>query len=864
MGKKKRSVSNKERTATDTVTTATAVIKASEWSVSDVSKWLGMGGYGRYAEKFAKNNVDGEILLSLTEHDLREEPLALGVIGDIKRLSWTIQQLRAQDTGYTRHLPSEPRLLDAAVDGFASSSLPSQQRRRSLETDSSSPPLAKTRPRSRSIHPLLDEEGHQVEVGEEEGFAEVLKRWQREYGKLSKEGGVWWPFSSPTKTRASFLPVWHVDERFASALSRLVMSFLFLLFSAMATALTMTFVHERVPDPTSYPPLPDIILDNVPHMPVAFTLAEYTIFSLALIFFVTVLLHRFRMVILRRFCCITAMVFLLRCCTMFVTSLSVPGTHVKCDHHLSGIPEDQLTNGIEDKLRAAWAIFSGLGLSVNGVRTCGDYMFSGHTVMLTIFNCFILEYTDSKWKGLHIFSWVMNLFGMFFILAGHEHYSIDVLMAYYISTHLFLHYHNLANSMVFLSEEERSNKGFYMPLFNYLEEDTQGVVPNEYELLLMGRLWAKNCPITIAINPLQEGIGSQSLPASRINQQQFDDGKKEESTLPSGNSTKGVLREAASEEGAVKKTAYLFILEESDKKMEQLRAVQNYIDNFSFHGAPFTSPELVVGGTFFYLIFIFGLRQFIKEPMRLKAVTAVHNLFLCLLSLLMAVGVVAALIPIVRNYGWSQIYCDEGHAYADRNSPSLARGSLAFWCYVFYVSKYYEMIDTLLLVLKKKNLEFVHVYHHFIVPYLFYFFCYTDTTGQWILVLNNSIVHVFMYYYYMVQTFGYQPWWKRYLTQLQIVQFFIDMSATWPHIIAIPILGVWDCRGHIWSVYFGQAVGLSFIFLFTSFYIRTYTGRRSATAAAEDFAAKTRAAGNGSGAAAAAAGGRRKVARKEE
>ncbi|KAL6046270.1 Sphingomyelin synthase-related protein 1 [Balamuthia mandrillaris] len=361
MGKKKRSVSNKERTATDTVTTATAVIKASEWSVSDVSKWLGMGGYGRYAEKFAKNNVDGEILLSLTEHDLREEPLALGVIGDIKRLSWTIQQLRAQDTGYTRHLPSEPRLLDAAVDGFASSSLPSQQRRRSLETDSSSPPLAKTRPRSRSIHPLLDEEGHQVEVGEEEGFAEVLKRWQREYGKLSKEGGVWWPFSSPTKTRASFLPVWHVDERFASALSRLVMSFLFLLFSAMATALTMTFVHERVPDPTSYPPLPDIILDNVPHMPVAFTLAEYTIFSLALIFFVTVLLHRFRMVILRRFCCITAMVFLLRCCTMFVTSLSVPGTHVKCDHHLSGIPEDQLTNGIEDKLRAAWAIFSGLG-----------------------------------------------------------------------------------------------------------------------------------------------------------------------------------------------------------------------------------------------------------------------------------------------------------------------------------------------------------------------------------------------------------------------------------------------------------------------------------------------------------------------
>lgn len=259
-----------------------------------------------------------------------------------------------------------------------------------------------------------------------------------------------------------------------------------------------------------------------------------------------------------------------------------------------------------------------------------------------------------------------------------------------------------------------------------------------------------------------------------------------------------------------------------DQALVLLQRVQNYIDNFRFEEAPLSSFYAPVIGSVIYLLVIFSLKAIIKKPIgELKAVVVLHNLFLCILSALMLVSIVINLIPFVRKFGAFHVYCDNpGPPHPELN---MNHGGLAFWCYIFYVSKYYEMVDTLLLVLKARPLTLVHVYHHFIVPYLFWIFLQTETTGHWILAFNNSLVHVLMYWYYMVTVLGYDVWWKKYLTIMQIIQFFVDMFVTWPHLLMMRALGIWDCRGSMQSVYFGQLVGISFIFLFTSFYRRTYT-----------------------------------------
>lgn len=77
---------------------------------------------------------------------------------------------------------------------------------------------------------------------------------------------------------------------------------------------------------------------------------------------------------------------------------------------------------------------------------------------------------------------------------------------------------------------------------------------------------------------------------------------------------------------------------------------------------------------------------------------------------------------------------------------------------------------------KQNQVSFLHVYHHTITA--LFSWCYLKwLPGEQGLIIGflNSLVHVFMYTYYMIAAMGpkYRKylWWKKYITKIQLVNF---------------------------------------------------------------------------------------------
>lgn len=48
----------------------------------------------------------------------------------------------------------------------------------------------------------------------------------------------------------------------------------------------------------------------------------------------------------------------------------------------------------------------------------------------------------------HLMCWLLSAVGVVCILVAHEHYSVDVVVAYFITSRLFWWYHTMANLQV--------------------------------------------------------------------------------------------------------------------------------------------------------------------------------------------------------------------------------------------------------------------------------------------------------------------------------------------------------------------------------------------------------------------------------
>lgn len=185
---------------------------------------------------------------------------------------------------------------------------------------------------------------------------------------------------------------------------------------------------------------------------------------------------------------------------------------------------------------------------------------------------------------------------------------------------------------------------------------------------------------------------------------------------------------------------------------------------------PFSEVQWGIYGAIIYLLIIFGLQKIVSlypkffSKLPLKPFMLFHNLFLSAFSTICLVNTLIALSNKVSIQGWKSIFC-----YEEENP---IRGPLHFWCYWYYLSKYYELIDTVFMVLKGRKLILLHLFHHAIMPISSWALLHGEQSGySWIVNVENSFVHIFMYFYYAISLYNRKIWWKKYLTIAQITQF---------------------------------------------------------------------------------------------
>ena len=103
---------------------------------------------------------------------------------------------------------------------------------------------------------------------------------------------------------------------------------------------------------------------------------------------------------------------------------------------------------------------------------------------------------------------------------------------------------------------------------------------------------------------------------------------------------------------------------------------------------------------------------------------------------------------------------------------NLHPGPLPFFAFVFAASKYVELFDTVLMIVKRprRNVIFLHWYHHCTVLLFTWYTAAWGTTAGIFFVVVNATVHSFMYYFYFRGALGGRISWSKSLTMLQMTQ----------------------------------------------------------------------------------------------
>ncbi|XP_046615289.1 elongation of very long chain fatty acids protein 1-like isoform X1 [Neodiprion virginianus] len=231
------------------------------------------------------------------------------------------------------------------------------------------------------------------------------------------------------------------------------------------------------------------------------------------------------------------------------------------------------------------------------------------------------------------------------------------------------------------------------------------------------------------------------------------------------------------------------------------------------------SPWPILGLMFCYIHFVLSLGPRLmkdRKPFNLDRVMQIYNVVQILVSAYLLYK------ALTLAWLWEYSYVCEPVDYS--KTPKAIEIAATVWLY--FIVKLIDLLDTVFFVLRKKQsqISFLHVYHHAGM-----------VIGTWagvkflpgghgtFLGVVNSFVHIIMYSHYLVTSMkSSKPWWKKHITQLQLIQFVIILFHF------LQLMWVKDCGYPRWTALIFVPQNLFMIVLFGDFYYKTYVKKPAA------------------------------------
>ncbi|KAE8379791.1 ELO family [Aspergillus bertholletiae] len=124
---------------------------------------------------------------------------------------------------------------------------------------------------------------------------------------------------------------------------------------------------------------------------------------------------------------------------------------------------------------------------------------------------------------------------------------------------------------------------------------------------------------------------------------------------------------------------------------------------------------------------------------------------------------------------------------------SLWDRGIDYYMWMFYMSKFYEIVDTILLLLKGKKSSFLQTYHHAGVMLCMWASVRYASPPALVGLFFNSVIHTIMYFYYTLTTLKVTVpgFLKRMLTGMQITQFLLGTLFAWSYLFISYDVSTW-------------------------------------------------------------------------